>query len=99
MSDTLSIQPVTAATALTSVGATSRTSAGASSDTVATAKTVLPDLPNPSMHLDPQLGVVVLQFRNTSGVVTNTLPTAAQLDAYRAFGVPHPGETKSDHLA
>ena len=99
MSDTLSIPPVTAATALAAVEAGSRTGTAASSSDAPAARTVLPDLPNPSMHLDPQLGVVVLQFRNTSGVVTNTLPTQAQLDAYRAFGVPHPGETKADHLA
>jgi hypothetical protein len=41
-------------------------------------------LPNPTMRLDEQLGIVVLEFHNASGAVTSSIPTERQLDAYRA---------------
>ncbi len=91
MPDLLTIQPV-AATQAAGAAQGAAQSAAAPADTGSAAKTALPDLPNPSMHLDPQLGMVVLEFHNTSGQVTNTLPTQQQLDAYRAFGVPKPGD-------
>jgi hypothetical protein len=45
--------------------------------------TAAPSYPNPSMHIDPALNIVVIEFRNTAGTVTDTTPTEQQLDAYR----------------
>ena len=40
-------------------------------------------LPNPTLRLDPTLGLVVIEFHNQSGHVTTSIPGARQLDAYR----------------
>jgi|YNPMSStandDraft_1061717.scaffolds.fasta_scaffold19408_2 hypothetical protein len=40
--------------------------------------------PNPSLSVDPVTGLVVMEFRNLSGEVTGTVPTARELAAYRA---------------
>ena len=40
--------------------------------------------PNPSLRLDPALGIIVMEFRNKSGGVESTLPTQRELDAYRS---------------
>ncbi|MFC7475940.1 hypothetical protein ACFQS7_16330 [Dankookia sp. GCM10030260] len=61
--------------------------ARASSDSTPAAS---PGLPNPSLRLDPALGLVVLEFRDGAGR-TATLPTERELDAYRnAGGRPEP---------
>jgi len=39
--------------------------------------------PNPSSVLDPELNVVILEYRNANGQITETLPTTQQLDKYR----------------
>ena len=44
--------------------------------------------PSPRMRLDPALGLVVLEFRDARGEVTQTLPSARQLAAYR-IAPPH----------
>lgn len=41
-------------------------------------------LPNPSMRLDSKLALVVLEFHNDTGVVTNSIPSQQQLQAYRS---------------
>ena len=41
------------------------------------------DLPNPTMRLDPVLGLVVIEFHNGSGSLTSSIPGQRQLDAYR----------------
>jgi hypothetical protein len=49
--------------------------------------------PNPGVRLDAVSGVVVLEFRNLSGDVLGTVPTARQIAAYRATvlsGAPLP---------
>ena len=40
--------------------------------------------PNPSLHIDPALGLVTLEFHDQPGAVTSTIPTTRQIDAYRA---------------
>ena len=40
-------------------------------------------LPNPTLRLDPSLGIVVIEFRNNAGEVANSIPTQQQLEAYR----------------
>ncbi len=38
---------------------------------------------NPSLRLDPGLGLVVIEFRNDSGTVTRSIPSQQQLEAYK----------------
>jgi len=40
-------------------------------------------LPNPTLRLDPVLGLVVIEFHNSAGELTHTIPGQRQLDAYR----------------
>ncbi len=53
---------------------------------------------NPTLRLDPGLALVVIEFRDGAGKVRETIPTEAQLDAYRASqrssnaSVPPPGQ-------
>jgi hypothetical protein len=64
-----------------------RAAARASSGVPAAAS---PGMPNPSLRLDPALGLVVLEFRDRTGR-TATLPTERELAAYRtARGRPDP---------
>ncbi|TCZ53193.1 hypothetical protein [Roseicella aquatilis] len=42
-------------------------------------------VPNPSLRLDPALGLVVMEFRDRQGR-TETLPTEKELEAYRSAG-------------
>ncbi len=41
--------------------------------------------PNPTMELNAALGLVVIEFRNDAGVVTSSIPTQQQLEAYRLW--------------
>lgn len=43
-----------------------------------------PALPNPSLRLEPALGLVVMEFRNSAGEVAETIPTQRELEAYRS---------------
>ncbi len=43
-----------------------------------------PVIPNPKLRLDSSLGMVVLEFRGTSGEVANTIPSSRIIEAYRA---------------
>jgi hypothetical protein len=54
-------------------------SSGAAGSTVAGSR------PNPSLHLDESLGLVVLEFHNDAGTVTRSIPSTDQLDAYRRW--------------
>ncbi len=47
---------------------------------------------NPSLHLDLALNLVVLQFTDDKGDVTNSIPSAKQLKAY-ATHQPQPGKS------
>ena len=40
-------------------------------------------LPNPTLRLDPALGMVVIEFHNYAGNVTTSIPGERQLEAYR----------------
>jgi hypothetical protein len=77
-----------------SVVATSNTEAAA------TAATASPKLANPRLTVDPSVNRVVLEFFSSSGVLTNTIPSQQQLDAYRlaAFsGNPIPAADNPDN--
>jgi hypothetical protein len=82
MSADISLDSV--ATAAARVQATTDTNATPSnSGTVATAANASPKLPNPRLTVDPSLNRVVLEFFSSSGVLTNTIPSQQQLEAYR----------------
>jgi len=42
-----------------------------------------PSFPNPRLTVDPSLNRVVLEFFNSSGTLTDQIPSQKQLDAYR----------------
>jgi|GEM_PF-3535015 len=46
-----------------------------------------PATPNPRLRLDSSLGMVVIEFRDTVGDVSNTIPTERAIAAYRAAAV------------
>jgi len=51
----------------------------------------IPMGPNPRLRIEPALGLVVVEFLDTSGKVRQSAPTEAALEAYRRaqrFGVP-----------
>ena len=50
--------------------------------------------PNPALWMDRELGLVVLEFRNSQGEAVATIPTNRELEAYRRAartGAPRPG--------
>jgi hypothetical protein len=51
--------------------------------------------PNPILRLDPALGMVVIEFHDTSGAVTTSIPSQRQLAAYQKWSVTHFGPTPS----
>jgi hypothetical protein len=51
--------------------------------------------PNPILRLDPALGMVVIEFHNTSGALTTSIPSQRQLAAYQKWSVTHVGPTPS----
>ena len=48
-------------------------------------------LPNPSLRLEPELGLVVIEFRNDSGTIEASYPSERQLAAYRAHALDNGG--------
>lgn len=46
-----------------------------------------PATPNPRLRLDSSLGMVVIEFRDTVGDVSNTIPSERAIAAYRAAAV------------
>jgi hypothetical protein len=66
-----------------------RATARSSPDIAASEPTTAPApwYPNPSLHIDPALGIVIIEFHDKPGEVSSSIPTARQLAAYRsAFG-------------
>ncbi len=59
--------------------------------TLSAANGVAAHLPNPRVTVDPSLNRVILEYFNSSGVLTNQFPSQKQLAAYRlaeASGTP-----------
>jgi hypothetical protein len=53
-----------------------------------------PAWPNPSLRIDPALGIVVMEFRDKTGIVEAMVPTERQLEAYRILASRrHPDAT------
>jgi hypothetical protein len=40
---------------------------------------------NPTLRLEPALGLVVIEFRNDSGTVTTSIPSQRQIEAYQRW--------------
>jgi hypothetical protein len=55
-------------------------------------KSTAPWYVNPDFRFDPSTGLVVIEFHNDSGQLTNSIPSQRQLDAYRLHQTPLPGE-------
>lgn len=55
----------------------------------------LPLIANPTLRFDVASGLVVIEFRNESGAVTTSIPTLRQLEAYRQWNQPLPGQPAS----
>ncbi len=51
--------------------------------TPAPSKSSAPSPFNPGLHLDPALNIVVLQFYDSKGEVTRSVPSQKQLQAYQ----------------
>ena len=47
---------------------------------------------NPSRQFDPTVGIEVIQFHDSSGAVSSTIPSQRQLAAYRSHQAALPGE-------
>jgi len=47
---------------------------------------------NPTLRFDVASGLVVIEYRDPSGDVTTSIPTLRQLEAYRQWSRPLPGE-------
>jgi hypothetical protein len=83
----ISISPV-AATWLaqplrTGVDPTAGNAAAAQAQSAGVNLATIPNPVNPGFHLDPALNIVVLQFYDAEGNVTQSIPSQKQLDAYR----------------
>ena len=65
------------------VGVADPPQAGKAPAPVTAAPTPAQPFANPSLRLDPSLGLVVIEFRNDSGAVTHSIPSQRQIDAYR----------------
>lgn len=90
MSNLLSIQP-----GLPLRGSGDNTAPAQS--TAQTAKPVARPAPaplfvNPSFQYDSTVGLVVIDFHDNKGRVTNSIPSQQQLDAYRSHRAYPPGE-------
>jgi hypothetical protein len=57
--------------------------AASSTATSNTAAATSPKLPNPRLTVDPSLNRVVLEYFSSNGLLTNTIPSQQQLEAYR----------------
>jgi hypothetical protein len=47
---------------------------------------------NPSRRFDPTVGIEVIQFHDSAGAVSSTIPSQRQLAAYRTHQATPPGE-------
>ena len=50
---------------------------------------------NPTLRFDVASGLVVIEFHDAAGDVTTSIPTLRQLEAYRQWSQPLPGQTSA----
>ena len=48
-----------------------------------TASANAPGIPNPTLHLDSALGLVVIEFVSQHGTITSSIPSQRELTAYQ----------------
>lgn len=85
--DTIAAAPIQPEAAASQRAAAATAGSAALATTVAEPKQgapikVPPPLSNPSVRLDPQLNIVILEFYNADGEISRKLPTERQLRAY-----------------
>jgi hypothetical protein len=90
MSNDLIVTPVAAAVAATESAGQTKVAASTAAMEPQTSVTSAVG-PNPSLELDPALGLVVIEFRNDAGAVTTSIPTEQQLLAYQRWAATHFG--------
>ena len=98
MPDNLSIQPTASVNTANAGGAPVRSIATAAPPDQAAPAPM--SSPNPTLELNAALGLVVIEFRNTAGAVTSSIPSQQQLAAYQLWqqagiGNPPPGSGSS----
>lgn len=47
---------------------------------------------NPTLRFDVASGLVVIEYHDSAGDVTTSIPTLRQLEAYRVWGQPSQGQ-------
>ena len=50
---------------------------------------------NPTLRFDAASGLVVIEYHDADGHVTTSIPTLRQLEAYRHWHQPLPGQTSA----
>jgi hypothetical protein len=91
MSNPLSIQAGLTVHGSGGVGVPFRGGASPQSSVAQTAKPAQVFV-NPTFRFDPSIGLVVIEFHDNTGTVTNSIPTQRQLQAYRTHQQTPPGE-------
>ncbi|HET6194952.1 MAG TPA: hypothetical protein VFE12_04320 [Acetobacteraceae bacterium] len=83
MSNEISVKAVGALPGSSESGTESRTSA----TTVPQLQAAVAASPviNPTLRLDPALGLVVIEFHNDSGTLTTSIPSQRQIQAYQRW--------------
>lgn len=71
------------ATPLPAVPAAAPARAPAAPAPASTATDIAPGIPNPRLRIDPALSLVVIEFRDSAGEVSLSLPSPKELEAYR----------------
>jgi hypothetical protein len=92
MPNDLAVQPLTAVRANTEIGSEAKAPVNLP-PLQPEPTTNLSPITNPSLRLDPALGIVVLEFHNDAGAVTTSVPSQRQLQAYQKWDVTHFGPT------
>lgn len=90
MSNDLIVPSVTMPVAVAESAALAK---GSNTVAVELPKAAAPSLvePNPSLQLEPTLGLVVIQFRDDAGAVTDSIPSERQLQAYQRWATTQLG--------
>jgi hypothetical protein len=89
MPNDINVQPVCPVQATRDVAGDVKTSAIAMPE--AQQPTTPSPIPNPTLRLDPALGLVVLEFHSDTGAVTSSIPSQRQLQAYQKWDATHFG--------
>jgi hypothetical protein len=90
MSSDLSIGAVASDPAIRTTAAAPAEPVSSTSSSVAA-----PGTPNPTLRLDPALGLVVIEFLGKSGAITSSIPTQRELTAYQDGTAQVPGAPRT----